>query len=159
MSMDHAIRFMMYLDKNVELKKEYEAVVQEYEGADLTEEDLERVLRENLLPLAVSVGFEIDPTDLKQLFMAHYAVPLTEDELEQTVGGRGEFKGQIVINPFAVRTYKFSCELAPNNAYLLNMYYSEDYCPNFRRVGNNSIDKSAKGICYCCGNLQYELLS
>jgi|LSQX01.2.fsa_nt_gb hypothetical protein len=74
---------MLCAEKDEELRKEYEAAIREYACIDLTVEEMERVIREKILPMAADAGFEFDPAELMQLLAERKAVLLTEDELEQ----------------------------------------------------------------------------
>lgn len=144
MSMDQALRFMLYVEKKEELRQEFEAAVRECKKAGMRAEEMENVIREKIQPLAAKAGFEIEPAEMVWLLTEREAPPLADDKLEQAVGGSGEFY---------IGKRKYSCEFAPDDRYLRNMF--ENYhntCPYWEFNGTNFIYR----FCFNCTHLESE---
>lgn len=126
MSTNQFKHFMQYVENNEELKKKVEAVLKEYAGAKLTAKEMESIIRERIQPLAASAGFKIDPADMPYQFKAKETTPLTENELEEAVGGRGQLEQKNGLQGYEIHW----CEIAPDDEFFKKQWY-QGGCPYF----------------------------
>ncbi|MDD4169456.1 MAG: hypothetical protein PHD36_04220 [Desulfotomaculaceae bacterium] len=88
MSKEQAIRFMMLTERDEELKGKYQGIVNKYEGKNFTEEKRKKIILEEVIPLAKTKGFDFSTGDFQELLQPAKK-QLTDEELDQAVGGRG----------------------------------------------------------------------
>ncbi len=146
---------MLIVNKDEELKGKYTSIVNKCESEDLSDKEWDKVIQEELIPLAKATGFDISLEDFKSL-QKLTAKNLADDELEQIVGGMGKFVKYV----YKIPSY-LSCELAPNDQTFINYYnannppYEGNGCLNFAfdlmRLGSNP-----RKACVCCKHLHIE---
>lgn len=85
MSKESAMRFFILLERNQDLKSKYEGVVSEMEKVDEAEKD--KLVEGRILPMAKEAGFEFGIADFKEFLVSLNNGELSDDELEQVVGG------------------------------------------------------------------------
>ena len=114
MSKEQAMRFMLLTEADEDLKREYRGIVNRYEVKNLTEQEQEKIILEEVIPLASSKGFDLSTEDFKELLQP-VKKQLIDAELDQAVGGRGQF-----FDP--VGGYTFFCELTPDDETFWRIY-------------------------------------
>lgn len=124
MSKEQALRFMLLTEGDEDLKREFRSIVNRYKVKNLTEQEQEKIILEEMIPLAGSKGFDLSTEDFKELLQS-VEKQLTDAELGQAVGGRGQF-----FDP--VGGYTFFCELTPDDETFLRTYKGSGgvYCPS-----------------------------
>ena len=124
MSKEQAMRFMLLTEADEDLKREYRGIVNRYEVKNLTEQEQEKTILEEAIPLASSKGFDLSTEDFKELLQP-VKKQLIDAELDQAVGGRGQF-----FDP--VGGYTFFCELTPDDETFWRIYKGSGrvYCPS-----------------------------
>lgn len=148
MSKEQAIRFLLLTERDEELKSKYKGIVNKYEGKNLTEEEYEKIIPAEVIPLAKSLGFDFSAGDFRELLQP-VKKQLTDEELDEAVGGRGQFSRQ-----FAPIEFTYLCELAPDDE-TFRMYY-EKYlhnCPNYEPLSQNS---ALTKCCDICKHIDYD---
>jgi predicted ribosomally synthesized peptide with nif11-like leader len=85
MSIESAMRFFMSMEMNSELKNKYLGVISDVQKHDEAEKD--KVIEQEILPLAKEAGFEFSIAELKEFQATLKEGKLSDDDLEQVVGG------------------------------------------------------------------------
>ena len=93
MSKEQAMRFMLLTEADEDLKREYRGIVNRYEVKNLTEQEQEKIILEEVIPLAKSKGYDFSLGDFQELLQPAKK-QLTDEELDEAVGGRGQFSSQ-----------------------------------------------------------------
>lgn len=112
----------------------------------MTEEEMESVIREKILPLAASAGYWIDPVDMLDLFKKQKSVPLNDNMLDEISGGRGQFFVEEFITKGPQRGeiyrhgYIYYCELASDDESFKAIFNGLRPCP----YGYDSTDDHCK---------------
>ena len=150
MSKENAIRFMMVKDKDEAIKNAFDAIMGKYQGKILSKNDQDKVLKEEIIPLAKQYGYEFTLEDFAEL---QTEGKLSDEELGQITGGRGEYSDSHTLNspfgPIPVTTV-FSCDYASDNeTFRTRCKYGDTNCPDFEYNGNGDRRK----ICYNCAHL------
>jgi hypothetical protein len=151
MSKENVLLFMMNKDKNENLKSAYDSVLSKHQGKNLSEDEWDGVLIEEIIPLAKKCGFDFTPEDLKELQKPAEG-ELSDKELDGVNGGRGEITLTFRNRYHHTMTYKAYCDYAPDDQTFRMRYdqYPTD-CPNYVPYGN--YDR----ICMRCANCRVEM--
>jgi hypothetical protein len=148
MSKENAIRFMMMKDKDEAIKSAFDAILSKCDGKILSKDDQDKVLREEVIPLAKKYGFDFTSDDLDKAQNA-FVGRLSDEELDQIAGGKGQFTetffGQI---HGLISTY--TCDYAPDDQ-TLETYYNQlsTGCPDYVHLDHVANLR----MCVCCANL------
>ncbi|MBP7331142.1 MAG: hypothetical protein BWY65_01033 [Firmicutes bacterium ADurb.Bin373] len=128
MSKEQALRFMLLTEGDEDLKREFRSIVNRYKVKNLTEQEQEKIILEEMIPLAGSKGFDLSTEDFKELLQS-VEKQLTDAELGQAVGGRGQF-----LVP--ATEHIIFCELAPDDETFLRIYKGSGdvYCPSHEYI-------------------------
>lgn len=138
MSRENAIRFMMMKDKDEGLKNAFDAVMGKYEGIILSKDDQDQVFREEIIPFAREYGYDLSPEDLGEL---QTEGKLSEEELDQITGGKGETSCSYSIYGIygpVTMTVIDSCDYAPDNETFINRFtgWPDANCPDYVYCGS-----------------------
>ncbi len=105
--------------------------------------------KEEIIPLAKENGFDFSLEDMKELGKSN-ANTLSDDELEQVAGGRGQFSTSYSYYEQTIISTLF-CELAPDDSTFITLYNSfPNNCLDFVHVGCGS----SHIFCGNCKHLQ-----
>ncbi|MGI6358363.1 MAG: hypothetical protein ACOX2K_06705 [Bacillota bacterium] len=133
-----ALRFILLTEVDEELKQKYQDLTNQLERKQSTGEDWERIVLDQVIPLAKGVGFDFSVGDFREMLqLAHRQ--LTDEELNRAVGGAAQ------IGPL-------SCELVPDKATFrarLKRWYDSE-CPHFSRQWDGTVSTT----CWDCKHLQ-----
>lgn len=141
MSKEQAIRFMLLTKEDKDLKQKYQGIVNKYEGKNLTKEEQEKIILEEVIPLAKSKGYDFSLGDFQELLQSAKK-QLTDEELEQTVGGRGRFTDH---------KYVYTCELVTGDTtFFMYLFNRISGCANYE--WNKSASNT--GSCFDCMHLK-----
>ncbi len=125
MSKDNAFRFMIIKNKDESIKSAYDAILSKYQGKNLSDNEWDDVLKEEIIPLAKEYGYDFTPEDLKEL-QKNAEGKLSDEELsEVTGGGRKYFWWESVDTCY--------CEYAGHDDPAFLKHYSQEYadCPSY----------------------------
>ncbi len=86
MSKEDLNEFMMLTEADKSLKEKYNRIMYKLQGKNATDEDWNKVILEELIPLAKENGFELSLEEIKSLGEKTTSV-LSDDELREVVGG------------------------------------------------------------------------
>jgi hypothetical protein len=67
MPKENALRFMMLAKTHEDVKRQYKDILNKYVGKDLTKEEHERIILQEVIPLAKSMGFDFSLEDFQKL--------------------------------------------------------------------------------------------
>ncbi len=147
MSKDNFFRFIMLTDLDKDLKKKYEEIMDKCKFKTLTKGNWDKVIKEELIPLAKENGFEFSLEDMKEQEKPTYG-EISDDDLEQVAGGRAEYTHTYNFGKGDIRK-KYSCEFASDESTFELIFNLNSRCPNYsERV-------SAGVSCSSCNNLKY----
>lgn len=146
MSKENALRFMIAKDKDKTIKNEMNVIMDTYERENLSEDEWDRVLKEEIMPLAQKHGFDFSLEDFKQLQKPTEG-KLSDEELDKVTGGRGEITLSFRNKYRHIISYHAYCDYAPDDQ-TFRMRYDQHPtdCPNFVPYGD--YDR----ICMRCEN-------
>ncbi len=146
MSRENAFRFMLAIGKDEKIKSAYDAVLNKYQGMDLSDDELDGIL-EKISQLAEKFGFDFTPEDLKELNKKTEG-KLSEEELSEVTGGRGQFTLQRSFLWWE-STNTCSCDYAKDDATFAN-YYVQNFtnCPYYEWRGYGLSTHQ----CRCCSH-------
>lgn len=123
---ERILRFMLLVENDEELKRKYQDIVNNRDRKDLTED---------LALLAKSMGFDFSSKDIWDfLEAANYM--MTDEELEDVVGGRGEFTQREWWSPSTDLARTISCDFAPDDDTFVARYKARSTnCPDYVYYG------------------------
>lgn len=148
MSKEQAIRFMLHIERDEELKRKYQDIKNKYEEKNLTKEEQEKIIMEEVIPLAKSMNFDFCTGDFQELLQPEKQ-QLNDEELDEVVGGSGQFiSGNL----------KYSCEKIHNNEEFRRFAMAErNYCPFFEFGNQPWVTRTVgKNHCNNCLYFKYE---
>jgi hypothetical protein len=148
MPKENAFRFLMAKNKDEKIKSEFDAILCAYQGKNLSDNELESMLKEICL-LAQEHGFHIIPEDLSEI-QNNAEGNLSDEELSGVTGGIG----RIYYNPnWWLSPYMYICEYAHDCKTFLDYYCQENTnCPDYEeRIYGISPHK-----CSNCSHFQCE---
>ncbi len=67
MSKENLLRFMLFANRDENVKSTYEAILRKYEENDLPEAEREKIMQEELIALAGKHGFDVSPENFGEL--------------------------------------------------------------------------------------------
>lgn len=148
MSKEEVTRFLLFTEQFKELNGRYQGIVGKYEGKGLTDREYEKVISEEVIPLAESVGCHFSLAEFLETILSAGG-QLTDDELDKAVGGRGEYTDVRHV-PFTI-SIKYSCEMAPDDETFATRFHGYDGCPDYSRrsIGPISPNIPLPGACCC----------
>jgi hypothetical protein len=111
MSKENAIRFLMAKDKDEGLKSAFKTIMDKYAG-NLSEDEIDKMLQEEIIPLAKEYGYDFTPEDFKELQKPD-AHRLSDEKLDGVTGGRGQFVVPGVTKELNLFTITLSCDFMP----------------------------------------------
>lgn len=129
MSKENALRFMLLTEEDQALRDKCNGATDRCAGWVLTEEERERVIREEIMPAAKSVGCEFSLEEFLEALPG--SRPLADDELDKAVGGRGQYTHTYRF-PTSSHSITYVCEKAPNDTAFLRAFNGGG-CPWFER--------------------------
>jgi hypothetical protein len=153
MSKENALRFMIIKDKDESIKNAYDSVIGKHREKNLSEAEQDNVLREEIVSLAKQCGFDFTPQemiDLKETAKGK----LSDEELDEIVGGRGGFSRSLSITFDFPHLYNLTattcCDSAPDdNTFRKRYMQSITDCPNYI-WSNYGSDYHACNTCKNC---------
>lgn len=154
MSKENALRFMLLMDKDEELERNYGNIRVKYEDQHLSEEERDKIVLEEVIPLAKAAGFDLSLEDMKALYKP-VGRELADEELDEVVGGRGEFT-ITHQNTIGITRFTYYCELAPDNQTFIARKKASlgNDCPDYRWQG---IGSNLDRCCIECVNFKLDL--
>jgi C-terminal processing protease CtpA/Prc len=114
MSKENAIRFLMMKDKDDSIKSAFNTITDKYAGRNLSEDERDKMLQEEIISLAKEYGYDFTPEDFKELQKPD-AYRLSDKELDGVTGGRGQFVHVSVSHGSTLYTITLSCKFMPND--------------------------------------------
>lgn len=90
MSQESAMRFLMLLERDSDLKGKYLSAFTEMEKLDEAEKG--KLLEREILPMAKEAGFEFSIDELKEFQGAAKTGELSDEDLDKVVGGEGQMR-------------------------------------------------------------------
>ncbi len=149
MSKENALRFMIVKDKDKTIKKDMNAIMGRYERKNLSEDEWDGVLKEEIIPLAKKYGYDFTPEDLKELQNLTEG-ELSDEELDEVAGGQGQITLTFRNRYHSIMTYKATCDYMPDDQTFRMRYdqYPTD-CPNYVWFGNGNNVPTCKGCANC----------
>jgi|GEM_PF-6753879 len=98
MSKENAMRFFILLERKSNLKDKYMTIIDEMEKLDEAERD--KLIELQILPMATEAGFEFSIADFKEFMVSINTGKLSDDELEQVVGGYVQVRVNACVHCF-----------------------------------------------------------
>ena len=153
MSKENAMRFLMAKDKNENIKSALDTVLSKYEGINLSGDDWDKVLQEEVIPLAKTNGYDFSPKDLKEI-QSDAGEKLSDEELDGISGGSGQFTiWHSFYSKFVIIRNIISCKYVPDDATFESRYYAtQTDCSYYQYSGCGANIPS----CVCCANCSYK---
>ncbi len=149
MSKQDALRFMMALEKDAELKGTLGSIMVRYEVKSLQSDEWDRVVREHVIPLAKKSGYDFSLEDLQELRKSAEE-KMEDDAHDRANGDRGQFTETSTVQVVLTRIIKKTtfCELAPDDQTFINRYnqFPNNHCPDYA-----GIKRGPSGIAFCSG--------
>lgn len=151
MSKENATRFMMMKDKDETIKNAFDAIMGKYEGKILSKDEQDKALREEIIPLAKEYGYEFTLEDFAKL---QADGKLSDEELGQITGGRGEFSKTYTCHFLTGTTIlhnTYSCDYAPDDQTFETRYnqFQNNNCPDYKNPGIGAPQR----ICINCEHM------
>ncbi|MGI6711838.1 MAG: hypothetical protein ACOX4L_03765 [Bacillota bacterium] len=148
MSKEQAISFLLLTVRDEELKRKYKGILNKYEGKSLTEGEQKKIILEEVIPLAKSLGFDFSTEDFRELLQPVKKL-LTDEELDEAVGGRGQFS-----EVYSILEFTYTCELAPDDE-TFRMYYMNNAqnCLSYEPLSQHIY----KRCCDTCKHIDYDV--
>jgi predicted ribosomally synthesized peptide with nif11-like leader len=146
MSKENAIRFMMLRDKDDALKAGWSNIMGKYEGKNVSKDEWDKVLKEEVIPFAKEHGYDFSPEDLKELEKPAEG-RLSDEELGRVAGGFGDW---------VIEGIRFYCDRVPDDQTFFKRVTggSNNGCPDFIVKENRWNEPRDNSIsCPNCGNL------
>ncbi|HEX2925336.1 MAG TPA: hypothetical protein VHP38_03615 [Ruminiclostridium sp.] len=154
MSKENAIRFLMAKNKDECVKSAFNTIMDQYAGRYLSEDERDKILREEIIPMAKKHGYDLTPEDFNDL---KKTAPerLEDEELDMVAGGRGQIDEYLIGTTATILTDTIYCNCAPDNQTFIMRYniYSDNHCPDYSYVGRGRDQR----ICPCCKNLSIDV--
>lgn len=89
MSKENVGRFLAFIQGNEEYKKKFECISNKYEGKKFTEKEKDKIILEEVIPIAKSIGYDFTVDEFHEV-LKPVNRELTDEELDEAVGGRGQ---------------------------------------------------------------------
>jgi hypothetical protein len=170
MSKENAIRFMMLIERDEEVKSKYDNIMGKLESKNLSHGDWDNVINEELIPFAKELGYEFSPEDMKELEKPADGT-LSDEELERVVGGRAQFSCTDTYKNLngntVTRTVHRSCEIIRSDSVFKFEYFRHPHdCVNIAWRGTDSSLSGCEGCVHYSSSVttsesykdQYKLL-
>lgn len=144
MPKEQVLRSIVFTERDEELRRKYQSIVDKYEGKGLTEEEYERAVWDEVISLAKGIGFDTGTGNFRELL--YDSKQLTDEELDAAVGGKGQF-----TRMDADYTYTYSCELVTGDAtFLLYLFNRIRGCANYQWDESASNTRSCADCKHLC---------
>lgn len=136
MAKEDALRFMVVMEKDEKIKSAFNSIMHKYEGMNLSKDEWDKAIKNEVIPFAKKNGFDFIPEDLAEL-QKTAGGEISDEELDQVAGGRGEFSETIYSMFVSHVERRMACDFAPDDQTFKTRYYQNPTdCPDF--VSTNS---------------------
>jgi predicted ribosomally synthesized peptide with nif11-like leader len=149
MAKEDALRFMMIVEKDKEIKSAFNSIMTKYEGKNLSKDEWNKAIQNEVIPFAKKYGYDFTAEDLAEL-QRTTGEKVSDEELDQVVGGRGEFREYSSGWFYSAISTTF-CDFAPDDQTFKTRYdqYLTD-CPDYVWTGKGASQR----LCACCAHCQ-----
>jgi hypothetical protein len=152
MAKEAALRFMMIVEKDKEIKNAFNSIMNKYEETNLSNEEWDKVIQNEVIPFAKKYGYDFTPEDLAELQkMADGEI--SDEELNQVVGGRGQYSETVTAltrGGTSIVTYTKACDFASDDQTFIAFMDGKIDCPDYVWKGRGASNRS----CLCCAHYQ-----
>ncbi|HEX2926372.1 MAG TPA: hypothetical protein VHP38_08985 [Ruminiclostridium sp.] len=151
MAKETALRFMMIVEKDKEIRIAFDSIMGKYEGKNLSKDEWDKVIQNEVIPFAKKYGYDFTPEDLAEL-QKTAGGKMSDEELDRVVGGRGEFS-QIDKGWIYTMILTTFCDFMPDDQTFKTRY--EEFptdCPDYVWDGTPGCSKRMCANCAHCQN-------
>ena len=107
MSKENVIRFMSLKEKDEELRRGYIGILEKYTGEELSQDEWDRIMLEEIIPFAKENGYDFTPEDVNEL-QKPAREGLSDEDLGQVVGGTRGFSIACAVENYQTFMFYFT---------------------------------------------------